>query len=433
MPRSFPFVAGVVLAAACGGGDGQAPDGALVDATPADAAGDARNADPCPAVAPACPTLPTGYVVGDGLHAIDRCAFALTERDTWATRAAIVDALPASVPRRSLAQVAADVNRVAPAVTAASLPGAPPGVRRAYAWQAGDRDVAYWIPQGVTGSFGAGAGGVVDGRRLLLVSWYHERAEEPGATADKGVRIAIVDVTDPADVGYRFALLVDPVIRDGRSDFDPVTVHAGGLAWYGDHLFVPDTSQGLRVFDLTRVLAVDTSADRLGYDPATGAYHAHGYRYVIPQVDTYAIAGGCAPRFSYVAIDRTTTPPTLLSGEYDATSIGGRLYRWPLEPVTARLALTDRGRAVPDGAWFLGQTHVQGAAARGPLTWLSSSAPAGGAGALYRTSVGARSTTRGWIDSPEDLAFDGDGDVLWSLSEAAGARYLIAVARTAID
>ena len=94
---------------------------------------------------------------------------------------------------------------------------------------------------------------------------------------------AIVDVTDPAAVRYRFALLVDPVVRDGRSDFDPVAVHAGGLAWFGDHLYVPDTSRGLRVFDLGRILAVDAGADRLGHDPATGAYHAHGYRYVIPR------------------------------------------------------------------------------------------------------------------------------------------------------
>lgn len=421
----------LALVAACGGGGGTVDGGDVGDDAGVDAP--AANADPCPAVAPACPTLPGGYAVGDGLRAIDRCAFPLAERDTWAVRRAIVDALPASVARVGLADVAADLNRAATRVTAAQVPGDPPGVRSAFTWQAGDRDVAYWIPQGLTGSFDGRADGVVAGRRLLLVSWYHERAAEPGATADKGVRIAIVDVTDPAAVRYRFALLVDPVVRDGRSDFDPIAVHAGGLAWFGDHLYVPDTSRGLRVFDLGRILAVDTSADRLGHDPATGAYHAHGYRYVIPQVDTYAIDGACSPRFSYAAIDRGTTPPSLLTGEYDATSIGGRLYRWPLDPVSGRLALTDRGRVIGSGAWYLGQTHVQGAAARGPFTWLSSSAPAGGGGALYRTAVGQRSATLGWIDTPEDLAFDPIDDVLWSLSEGVGARYVVAVARTAID
>ena len=421
----------LALAAACGGGDdGAGPIDGGPDA-PVDAA--ALNADPCPTVAPACPTLPAGYRLGDGLRAIDRCGFPLAERATWAVRAAIVDALPASVPRVTLADIAGDLNRAATRVTAAQVPGDAPGVRSAFAWQAGDRDVAYWIPQGVTGSFDGVASGLVAGRRLLLVSWYHELAAEPGATTDKGVRIAIVDVTDPAAVRYRFALLVDPVVRDGRSDFAPVPVHSGGLAWFGDHLYVPDTGNGLRVFDLTRILAVDTTVDRLGYDPATGVYQAHGYRYVIPQVDTYVDDGACAPRFSYVAVDRSTTPPSLISGEYDATTFGGRLFRWPLDAVSGRLQLTDRGRVVPAGAWYLGQTHVQGAAARDDVYWLSSSAPAGGAGALYRVGVGTRSTTLGWIDGPEDLAVDGVSDSLWSLSEAVGARYVIAVARTAID
>ncbi len=69
----------------------------------------------------------------------------------------------------------------------------------------------------------------------------------------------------------------------------------------------------------------------------------------------------------------------------------------------------------------------------GPIAWQSSSAPAGGAGALFRTTVGERAVRHGWIDSPEDMAFDTEADVFWSLSEAAGARYVIAVARTAID
>ena len=423
----------LALAASCGGADDGVGDGAVDAGRDAAVDAGALNADPCPPVAPACPTLPAGYGLGDGLRAIDRCGFPLAERDTWAVRAAIVDALPPAVPRVTLADIAGDLNRAATPVTAAQLPGDAPGVRSAFAWQAGDRDVAYWIPQGLTGSFDGVGGGLVAGRRLLLVSWYHDRAAEPGATADKGVRIAIVDVTDPAAVRYRFALLVDPVVKDGRSDFDPVAVHAGGLAWFGDYLYVPDTGNGLRVFDLSRIVAVDTPGDRLGYDPATGGYQAHGYRYVIPQVDTYLDDGACAPRFSYVAVDRSTTPPSLISGEYDAATFGGRLFRWPLDAASGRLQRTDRGRVVPAGAWYLGQTHVQGAASRDGVYWLSSSAPAGGAGALYRVGVGVRSTTLGWIDGPEDLAVDAVSDSLWGLSEAASARYVMAVARAAID
>jgi hypothetical protein len=267
----------------------------------------------------------------------------------------------------------------------------------------------------------------------VLVSWYYDRASEPGSTAEKGVRIAIVDVTDPQAIRYRFALLVEPVTRDGRSDFAPVAIHAGGLAWYGNLLYVPDTGNGFRVFDLTRILAVDTAEDRLGYDAAGGVYHAHGYRYVIPQVATYLETGACDARFSFAAIDRSTTPPSLVSGEYDAASIGGRLYRWPLDPATGRLVLTDRDRVIADGAWFSGQTHVQGGLSLDDTWWLSSSAPAGGAGALYRAREDESSATLGWIDTPEDLAYDPATDRLWSLSEGLGERYVIAVDRSAVD
>ncbi len=416
----------------CGGGGADEP---LDGATPVDSAevdADAAPIDPCP-VAPACPSLPAGYGVGDGLRAIDRCGFPLTDLDTWAAADALLDALPASVPQRTLADVVTELNRVATPVTAAAVPGDPPGVRVAFTWQAGDRSVAYWIPQGLTGSFDATLDGRVAGRKLVLVSWYHERAEEPGATVDKGVRLAIVDVTDPAAIRYRLVLLVEPIARGGRTDFAPVAVHAGGLAWHGDHLWVPDTGTGFRVFDLGRLFEVDASVDALGYDATTGAYHAHGYRYVVPQIGRYRDDDACAPRFSFVALDRSTTPPSLVSGEYDATSIGGRLYRWPLDADTGHLAASSRGRVVPDGAWFAGQTHLQGAAARGDTFWLSSSAPAGGAGALYRAGIDRPSVALPWIDSPEDLAVDEGDGLVWSLSEAIDARYVIGVARTAID
>ncbi|MGN6106096.1 MAG: hypothetical protein ACTHU0_13395 [Kofleriaceae bacterium] len=389
--------------------------------------------DPCSGAAPACPAAPAGFGRGAGLRAIDRCAFPMSDRGTWTDRGALIDALPASLTRVSIADVAADLNRSAVSRTAAQVPGNPPGVVRAFAWQAGDESVAYWIPQGITGSFDGLPGGLVGGKKLVLVSWYYERAAEPGSTAEKGVRIAIVDATDPANLRYRFALLAAPVKKDGRTDLAPVSVHAGGLAWYGDLLYVPVTGSGFRVFDLSRILRVDGTEDRLGYNASTGGYDAHGYRYVIPQLGEYVETGACDARFSFVALDRSSSPPSLVSGEYDAASVTGRLFRWPLDPSTGRLQLTDAGRAIADGAWFAGESHVQGGLSRGDTFWLSSSQPAGGAGALYRARVDQRSATLGWIDSPEDLAFDPQLDAVWSLSEATNARYVIAVRRSAID
>jgi len=426
----------LVLSVACGDSPTTAQPGVDAAADPdASTSADAATLvpDPCQGQTAACPVAPAGFSRGAGLHAIDRCAFPMTDRATWLDRGALIDALPASLARVTLAEVAADVNRTAVKQTAAQVPGNPPGVARAFAWQSGDESVTYWIPQGITGSFEGRSDGLVAGKKLVLVSWYYEQANDPGSMVDKGVRIAVVDATDPNAVAYRFALLVEPIARGGRTDFAPVKVHAGGLAWFGDLLYVPVTGSGFRVFDLSRILRVDGTTDRIGYDATTGAYDAHGYRYVIPQVGEYVDAGACDMRFSYVSLDRTSTPPSLISGEYDSTNVVGRLFRWPLDPATGRLQLTDAARVVPDGAWLAGESHVQGGLAHDNTFWLSSSQPAGSKGVLYRARVAMPSSSLGWIDTPEDLAFDPQLAAVWSLSEGTNARSVIAVSLDAID
>lgn len=431
----------LMFVAACGpssgpggppGGDPATPDAASRDAATSDGATPVVVApiDPCPTVAPACPTAPSGFSAGDGLRAIDRCAFPLHDSARGDDLSALIDSFPKALPRVTLADVLGDVNRAA--VRATSVPGAPPGLATAFTWQSGDNAVAYWIPQGLTGSFDAFATGQLDGKRVLLVSWYYDKAADAGSTVEKGVRIAVVDASDPNDVRYRFALLVEPVMIDGRPDFAAVEAHAGGVAWLGDRLYVPVTGSGFRVFDLSRIFELPSVDDRLGYD-ATAGYAAYGYRYAIPQIGAYSDAGTCAPVFSFVAVDRSTATPTLISGEYDAASVTGRLYRWPVDPASQRLVVTDAGRVIPDGAWLEGESHIQGGVSRGETFWLSSSAPAGSGGALVRTGVDHLSTTLGWIDAPEDLAFDPQGDQLWSLSELAGARYVFAAAAAAIS
>jgi hypothetical protein len=367
---------------------------------------------------------------GDGLVAIDRCAFPLDDRDEWTTRDAVITSLAATLGSVGIADVLGDLNRAGTRITAAAVPGDPPGVQQAFAWQSGDMSVAYWIPQGITGSGDGSPTGRIGDRNVVLVSWYYSQEDDPGSIVQKGVRIAIADVTDPDDVRYRFALLAEPRTIDGRADYISVPIHAGGIAWVGDYLYVADTFTGFRVFDLTRILPVSAAQDTMGYD--AGAYYAHGYAYVIPQIDTLADNTDFAARFSFVSLDRTTTPPSLLSGEYDAASVNGRLYRWPLAP-DGRPLLVEGARLVPDAAWYMGHSHVQGALSLDDVFWLSSSKPAGAGGDLYRARVGASSATLGWIDTPEDLFHDPIDDRVWSLSEGTDARYVISVARTSID
>lgn len=379
--------------------------------------------DPCAATV-ACPA-PGAIARGSGLHAIDRCAFPLVP----APVANLVDAYPPSLARTTITGVLGDLNRTGSRIQ--TLPGTAPGVQHAYAWESGDEAVEYWIPQGITGSFDASPSGVVDGKKVVLVSWYYEKAAESGSTFEKGIRIAIADVTDPNAFRYRFALLVEPIEAVGFPTWRSVPFHAGGLAWIDDRLYVPITTGGFRVFDLGRILEVDGTDDRIGRDSTTGTYYAHGYKYVIPQIATYGTPGACDPRFSSVALDRSSTPPSLVSSEYDADAVTGRLYRWPLDG--AELQLTDQGRVIPDAAYVMAESHVQGALARAETYWLSSSRPANAAGELVRTKLGAASTTLGWSDTPEDLAFDAQASSVWSLSEGTNARYVFDVSLDAID
>ena len=395
-----------------------------LDDASADTAVDERAPDPCPEVA-VCPEAGEP-IRGSGLVPLDRCAFPLAAAVT--SSAALIDAFP--IPRLTIAEVATDLNRTAEAVTAGEVPGSAPGIRSAFRWQAGDVSVPYWIPQGITGSFDGRATGLVDGNKLVLVSWYYERELEPGSTAEKGVRIAIVDVTDPANLRYRFALLVEPTGTPDAPSFESVPVHAGGLAWIGDRLYIPVTGSGFRVFDLSRILHVDTIDDLIGRG-ADGTYAAHGYEYAIPQIEQITDQGACAPVFSFVSYDATSQPPSLVTGEYSSTSTAGRLYRWPLA-ASGSLVVTTRDRTIPDAVYAMAESHVQGALSNDSVWWLSSSRPAAGAGELVRAREGGTSTTLGWGDSPEDLAFDPQRASVWSLSEVVGARYVYEVARTAI-
>ena len=412
-------VALAVLLAACGDDGGTPRDGDVADAI----VSDGTVGDPCePQVG--CPLTPS-VVRGSGLFALDRCSFPLAP-SAPANADALIDAYP--LMRLSIADVALDLNRVA--ARSATVPGGPTGLIRAYAWQPGDEAVTYWTPQGITGSFDATATGTIGGKKLVLVSWYYTKENETGSTVEKGIRIAIADVTNPDAVTYRFALLVEPTGTVAAPSFVAVPYHAGGLAWIGDRLYVPITGSGFRVFDLSRILKVTALDDLIGRT-AAGTYNAHGYAYAIPQIATYT-STQCDPRFSFVALDRTSTPPSLISGEYDAATVNGRLYRWPLA-ADGTLQLTSKGRVLPDDAWVMAESHIQGAAAKGATVWLSSSRPAGSGGELVRTSVGATSTYLPWSDSPEDLAIDPQGASVWSLTEGLDARYFFEIALAAID
>ena len=358
---------------------------------------------------------------GGGLVALDASGFVLADEDGWDEATALLDALAATLPVVSVADVVADHNRDAEVISASDLSRAT-GFARGFQWNDGDMDVDYWYPQGVTGSFDADPSGRMDGVEAVLVSWHYD-PEEAGTSYDKGVRISFADTSSSDAVAYRHVLLVEPTGTTSDPDIAPVEVHGGGIAWVGDWLYVADTSNGLRIFDLNRILEVSTETDDIGC--SGGTCTAYTYKYVLPQVSRYALpACGCDATFSFVGLDRSTSPMSLVTGQYNSDAISGTLLRWPLDEATGLLA--GGVYTTAEEAWVAQQDRVQGAASRDGQWWLSCSSQSGSNGALYAVQEGDASTYT-WVYGPEDLAVDGPNGWLWSVTEHPGERYVFAV------
>jgi hypothetical protein len=271
-----------------------------------------------------------------------------------------------------------------------------------YAFDGGDQETVDWYPQGLTCGEDSGSLSVP----VFVVTWYYR--PEAG---ERGIRVSFLS---PQTLKYRNALLVEAK-PDGS--YRPIDIHAGGVACYGHLLYVADTTRGLRVFDLTKVLDLRSKQGDLG-DPERigrhgGKFHAFGYRYVIPQTDAWQVVTKGA-RFSFVGVDRTTTPHTLISGEYVDDATTGRVARWNLD-------LTD---GVPRDAYVMGQKKIQGAISHNGTWYLSQAAGSTANGKLLVHS-GGEFAARPFPIGPEDLT--ALGSKVWSVTEFKGKRVVFGV------
>ena len=296
-----------------------------------------------------------------------------------------------------------------------------------FQWSSGDVGVTYWYPQGITGTASGVPGvGSYNGHYLVLVSWYHKPENDSSTSVNKGVRIAVADITTIASTSYRLVLLVEPT---GSAGYKPIAIHAGGIAWYKDWLYVADTSKGLRVFDMKRFIKVKTGdSNAIGLVAATNEYHAFNYLYVLPQVNRYTLcAKSCCTRFSFLSVDQTSSPPSLISGEYSSGNIYGRLVRWPLDPGTGKPA-TKGGALIGTAAYFPGIAAMQGGNTAGNRVYVTSNANAGSyAASLHTGLVGGAVTAYGYPNGIEDLHYSPSSTNMWSLTEFPGERFVFSV------
>ncbi|MEU5994678.1 hypothetical protein ABZ806_37365 [Spirillospora sp. NPDC047418] len=289
-----------------------------------------------------------------------------------------------------------------------------------YCFNRADSTTRSWVPQGVTTvSDAAGGERWAGGGRPILVSWH-----------DSGkVRLTFVN---PDRRTYRHVLLVEPT----RSGYTDIGIHAGGIAWYGDKLYVADTRHGIREFDMRHIY--DLAKSKSGSTAHSGwvglhhgKYYGHGFRYVMPQTGSWRWANGrvggkcrgTGPiRMSWMSIDRTTWPHSLIAGEYCRP-------KWPQGRVVAwRLgALSGGGHARPSWGAVLPADRIQGAVRTHGRWWFTQSHghKRGSLLTTYPTSRGWAKVKRRTISyGPEDLSCYRGRHRIWTVAEHAGQRAL---------
>ncbi|WP_433422721.1 hypothetical protein ACQP1V_13715 [Microtetraspora malaysiensis] len=254
-----------------------------------------------------------------------------------------------------------------------------------------------WYPQGLSCSSDAGLASPA----AFAISWYWRPA--PSVEPQRGIRVSFLNV---ATLRYAHVLLVEP---DAAGEPVPINVHAGGLVWYKNLLYVPDTTGGLRVFDL-RNLCVGGPFD---------------YPYTLPQSDVWSCDRALGARFSFASLDRGADPVLLVSGEY-LTSGTGRVVRWALD-ADGSLAADETGTAVPVDAYTGPGSKIQGAASYKGRWYFSQSGLAGANDRLLTTAPGEAVRERMYPKGPEDLTVWRGKSTVWTIAEKPGGRVILGV------
>lgn len=341
-----------------------------------------------------------------------------------ATPAAALTALDSALPNVSLNTVVHDPSYTMTGCTGAEKAALPkaPAATKSLCWDAERAGSTTWVPQGITTSGDADDDGLWGADKIILSGWHSTDAL--GRYDD--ARIQAVDYDTPAAAAHRMMYLAVP--NSTGSTFSAAKAHMGGMAWYGDKIYVTavgNTSTAIRVFSTKHILQLtDTTSNAIGKTP--GGYAAYTYKYAMMQVGYYSYAGGtCSmasdtgvPCFSSISLDRSTSPATVVTTEYFSDqSLHGRLYRFPmgtdyLLTGTATEAFRSsvgnmQGVLSHGGKWYVAHSS---ATINGQL-WTQTTTQSTSA------TCGSTSTTACWAVHPEALTYDWSTGLVWSQSE----------------
>jgi hypothetical protein len=272
-------------------------------------------------------------------------------------------------------------------------------VHRAYSWDRADSADPEWFPQGISSSADSSADGTVEGRRLLVVAWYSP------APAAHGCRVTFVDLET---LRYRHVTVVRP-------DLTPLRIHAGGVVWCGRYLHLAATAKGF----------VTCHLDDIVHTPK------HGF--VLPVRYDYRAAaekGHARMRYSFLSLDRWSSPPAMVAGEYGRPGDTTRFARFEIDPDTGLLVSGADGRAWPAHLDDRGLVQMQGAVVARETYVVTVSHGPWAPGSLYVGRPGRfRERKLAVPMGPEDLTYSGPDDLIWSVTEHPRRRWFFSMRR----
>jgi hypothetical protein len=285
-------------------------------------------------------------------------------------------------------------------------------VAEGFRWRLVDVWSPTWWPQGVAVGEHAGA-------PVALASWF----AQPRRGREMGSRITVVDLSDPSRPRYRHVLLVSPQRRDDAVSFDAVKVHAGGIAWAGDRLFVSATYGGIREFRLSDIVRMRSR----GFLRRPGG--PFGYRYLLPEYGTFEptkAPGSPRMRYSFIASEGRAAVGQESDGSAEVRLVSGE-YGTTDEHRLARLRLAG-DRTHVDEVHVPRIPRMQGAVLHDDTWYVTASRGDKQGGDLWVGTPDAMTRIEGALPpGPEDIAVWPERDQLWSVSEFPGKRWMFSI------
>lgn len=245
-----------------------------------------------------------------------------------------------------------------------------------------------WYPQGIDiGEF--------HGRRTLATSWFRQDMSGTHLAS----RVTLIDLERKRHLDVALAL------SDEDGGLSPAPIHAGGIAWFGDRLYVAATWDGIWEFDLGKIRRVRGAEAR----KVTGSTSRFSLRSIDAHVVTRTRVHKVPLRCSFIGRTFATdggAEDTVLIGEYRADTAGRvAAYNVSEDALTA------------GDVFHPGIAQMQGAVRMGERFFISQSDGLH-AGTLWTGPDGAIiPSTVALPKGPEDLALDPAGKRLWTLGE----------------